>query len=221
MRIRVPKLSEHEVIVPGSLFLVFEIDVTGHANNFLVQNVSRALVDKLRVKFGGTVLQDTLGYDIYKIFEDLFLTVEARKNVKFEGIQSVDLCKIRSNVGDTKSSGVDLENKLAAAYKNKYRIHLDQQIVTDHGVFYPYALSKDLIFEVTLAPTEQVVRGSDPAKLAYELKNIQLQYETIRSEKLAEEATSMYTHEKEFAFDNVLQEDGFTFEKGTQEKNQS
>ena len=80
-----------------------------------------------------------------------------------ERIQSIDLCKIRSNSGDKKSSGVDTENKLAGAYKNKYRIHLDHQILNDHGVFYPQALYNDLIFEVTLAPAAQVVKGSDAA----------------------------------------------------------
>ena len=142
--------------------------------------------------------------------------MEARKNILFEGIQSVDLCKICSNAGDKKSSGVDLENKLAAVCKNKYRIHLDHQIVTDDGVLYPQALYNDLAFEVTLAPAEQVVRGSDPAKLAYELKNIQLQYKTIRSEKLTEGATSMYTNGKGFAYDHVMREEVFTFAKGTE-----
>ena len=38
----------NEVIVPNSLALVFAMDLLdGHANNFLVQNVSRALADKL------------------------------------------------------------------------------------------------------------------------------------------------------------------------------
>ena len=73
--VSVPKLSEHEVIVSGSLALVFNINLSGgHANNYLVQNVSRALVDKLHVKFAATSVQDTDGYDIYKIFEDLFLS---------------------------------------------------------------------------------------------------------------------------------------------------
>ena len=65
----VPKLNENEVLVPGSLALRFDIDLSGgHANNFLVQNVMRALIDKLVVKFDSTILQDTVGYDIYKIF---------------------------------------------------------------------------------------------------------------------------------------------------------
>ena len=58
--------------MPGSQSLVFDIDLSGgHANNFLVQDVTRALVDKLVVKFAGSILQDTVGYDIYKTFEDL------------------------------------------------------------------------------------------------------------------------------------------------------
>ena len=58
--VSVPKLNQKEVLVPGSLALVFDIDLSGgHANNFLVQNVTRALVDSLVVKFAGTILQDT------------------------------------------------------------------------------------------------------------------------------------------------------------------
>jgi len=103
LHVSVPKLNENEVIVPGSLALVFNLKVSGHANHFLIQNVSRALVDKFVVKFSGTVLQDTVGYDIYKIFEDLFLSEHERESKILEGIQSQDLCKIRSNSGDKKN----------------------------------------------------------------------------------------------------------------------
>lgn len=64
--VSVPKLNENEVIAPGSLALRFNIKLQGgHANNFLVNNVARALVDKLTVKYAGTILQDTNGYDIF------------------------------------------------------------------------------------------------------------------------------------------------------------
>ena len=134
--VSVSKRYEHEVNVPGSLALLFEIDLTGgHANNYLVQNVSRAPVEKLVVKFAGTTLQETVGYDIYKTFEDLFLFVDEHDNMVLDGIQSVDLCKIRLSAGDKKVSGVDAENKLNGVYKNNYRIRLDHQILTDEGVF--------------------------------------------------------------------------------------
>ena len=91
-----------------------------------------------------------VGYDIYKIFEDLFLSKEKRENMLLEGIQGEDLCKIRSGAADKKTSGVAAENKLNEIYGSKYRIRLDQQILTDHGFFYPQALYNDLEFELTL-----------------------------------------------------------------------
>ena len=205
--VSVPKLSEHEVIVSGSLALVFNINLSGgHANNYLVQNVSRALVDRFHVKVAATSVQDKVGYDIYKIFEDLFLSRDERDNMISEGIQSVNLCKICSGSGDKPTTGVTDETKLNSVYGNKYRINLDHPILTDHGVFYPQALYNDLAFELTLAPASQVVRGSDASKLVYKLENIQLEYETIRSKSLADEAASTYESGKEFAYDLVMRE---------------
>ena len=202
--VHVPKLNKNEVLVPGSLALRFDIDLSGgHANNFLVQNVTLALVSKMTVKFGGTTLEETVDYDVYKTFQDLLLPGEKRDNMVPEGIQSGDLSKIRSGAGDAKTSGVDAEKTLNGIYGKKYRINLDHQILTDHGIFYPQALYNDLVFEVTLAPESQVVKGSDPTKLKYKLTNIQLEYEMIYSVNLADEAESVYTSGKEFAYDHV------------------
>ena len=154
------------------------------------------------MKFGGTTLDDIVDYDIYKIFTDLFLAEETRGNMVAEGIQSKKLSQIRSGAGDKPTSGVDAENKLEKVYGKKYRIDLDHQILTDHGVFYPQALYTDLVFELILAPANQVVIGSDKTKLKYKLTNIQLEYEMIRSEDLADEATSVY-NAKEFLYDPV------------------
>jgi len=62
-----------------------------------------------------------------------------------------------------------------------YHIRLYHQILSDHGVFYCQALFNNLIFELTLAPASQVVKGSDPTNLKYKLTNIQLEYEMICS----------------------------------------
>ena len=160
LEVRVPKLNKNEVLVPGSLALRFDIDLSGgHANNHLVQNVSRALVSQQVVKFGGTTLDDIVDFDVYKIFTDLFLPEETRGNMVAEGIQSKKLSQIRSGAGDKPTTGVDAENKLEKVYGKKYRINLDHQIMTDHGVFYPHFLTghgaqidqkPELIFGVVL-----------------------------------------------------------------------
>ena len=74
----------------------------------------------------------------------------------------------------------------------------------------------DLVFEVTLAPANQVVKGSDPTKLKYKLTNIQLEYEMIHSENLAEEAKSVYTSGKEFAYDHVSRAKVVPINRGTE-----
>jgi len=85
---------------------------------------------------------------------------------------SEDLCKIRSDAGDKKTSGVDAEEKLKEVYGSKYRIRLDYQIIANHGVFYPQALYNDLTFDVKFAQAKHVVRGSDTTNLKYKLTNI-------------------------------------------------
>ncbi|PFX14804.1 hypothetical protein AWC38_SpisGene21013 [Stylophora pistillata] len=112
LRVPVPKLDNGVVGVPGSLALVFHLPVTGHANNFFVYNVARALVHQLTFKFAREIVQDTDGYVLFKLWKDLFLTANERANMFREGIQSEDLSKIRRNAGDKKTSGVDKENKL-------------------------------------------------------------------------------------------------------------
>jgi len=80
-------------------------------------------------------------------------------------------------------------------------IWLDHEILTDHGVFYPQALYNDLMFELTLAGANQMVKSSDPTKLKYKLTNIQLEYEMIHRPSLAREADSVYLSGKEFLYD--------------------
>ena len=126
-----------------------------------MNNVSRALVDNLSVKFAGEILQDTDGYDLFKLYEDLFLTESGRSNWLGEGIQSEDLSKTRCNTGDKKTLGADKEKKrLNAVYGNKCRIPIDHEILKDHGLFYPRALPDELVFELRLAPGSTVVKGS-------------------------------------------------------------
>ena len=109
--------------MPESLLVIFDLKVNGHANSYILNNVSRALVDRLTVKFAGEIMQETDGHDLFKLYEDLFLTENERVSMFSEGIQSVDLSKISCSAGDKKKSGVAKENKLNDVYQNKYRIH--------------------------------------------------------------------------------------------------
>ena len=98
--------------MPGSFSLIFDSAVSAHANSYIVNNVSRAIVDKLTVKFAEIIAQDNDVYDLYKFYEDLSLTENERASMFREVIQSFGLWKIRCNAEDKKKSGVHNENKL-------------------------------------------------------------------------------------------------------------
>ena len=58
LRVSVQKLDNGDVLVPGSLLPIFDLKVNGHTNSYIVNNVSRALVDRLTVKFAGKIMQE-------------------------------------------------------------------------------------------------------------------------------------------------------------------
>ena len=98
LRVPVPKLGDGVVLVPGSLSLIFDLAVSSKRKRLYREqyNVARAHVDRLTVKFAGEIAQDTDGYDLIKLCEDLFLTKNERASMFREGIQSDDLSKIRA-----------------------------------------------------------------------------------------------------------------------------
>ena len=112
-----------------------------------------------------------------------------------------------------KPSGVVKEIKLNGIYGSKYRIPIDHEILKNHGVFFPRALTNELVFELSLAPASNVVKGSDASKLAYELTNIQLEYEVIHSKELADEVESNYKNGKRLMYEHVTLHKTITFSK--------
>ena len=211
--INIPKLAENVVIVPGSVSLIFDLTVAGHANNTLVNNVGSNLVSRLKVLFGGETLQDTQRYDLFQTYHDLYLTAEDREDGLKQGISSENMRKLRTNAGDKVTSDAK-EVALAAVYNTKYSIPLNHPILSKHGAFYPKALPHPLTFEITLAPINDVVVYSDKTKPpTYKIANLELEYSCISSEYLAREAQSAYQVGKGFFYENVILHKTFTISR--------
>ena len=97
-------MAENIVKVPGNSYLTFDLNVSGHANNTLVNNVGRNLVKRQRVLFGGQVLQDTLDYDLFQTYHDLFLSKDERDNMLSYGVSLENMRKVRTAAGDKVTS---------------------------------------------------------------------------------------------------------------------
>ena len=207
----IPKLSESKVIVPKSVSLRFDLNVQGNENNTVVNNVARNLVSQFKVTFASETLQDTTRYDLIKTYEDLFTD---RDNKLRQGISSENITKPRTNAGDKETSNSD-EVTLASIHNTKYCIPIDHPILEDHGVFYPWALSDHLCFEITFAPVDNVVIYSDETKPPiYKITNLELEYRCISSEYLAKQAAGGY-QECGFLYENIVLHKTFNISKAT------
>ena len=186
------KLADNIVIVPGSVYLTFDLNVTGHANNTLVNNVGRNLVKRQRVLFGGEVLQDTLDYDLFQTYHDLHLSSEARDDMLRHGVSAENTQKLPTAAGDKRTSNAK-EVAMATLHGTKYCMPLDHPILLNHGVFYPKGLSHPLKFEITLGGVADIVVYSDTTKPPnYKITNLELEYRSISSEYLANRALEVY-----------------------------
>ena len=208
------KLAENIVLVPGSAYLTFDLNVTGHANNTLVNNVGSNLVKRKRVLFSGEVLQDTLDYDLFQTYHDLHLSKEARDDMLRYGESSENTRKLRTDAGDKDDSTDAKEVTMATLYGTKYCIPLDHPILLNHGVFYPKGLSHPLKFEITLGGVSDIVVYSDTTKPPnYKITNLELKYRSVSSEYLANRALEAYKVGHAFFYENVLRHKTFTLSK--------
>ena len=208
----IPKLAENIVKVPGSVYITFDLNVTGHANNTLVNNVGRNLVKRQRVLFGGEVLQDTLDYDLFQTYHDLFHSSEARDNMLRYGVSTVNTRKHRTAAGDKATNAK--EKAMVDLHGTKYCIPLDDPILLNHGVFYPKGLSHPLKFEITLGGVADIVVYSDTTKPPnYKIPNLELEYRSISSEDLANRSLEAYKVGHAFFYENVLRHKTFTISK--------
>ena len=119
--VRFPNLGSDDVIVPGTVNLSFNIELSSTAdpNTTLVSNIGRAVVKKLAVKFEGNEILSIDDFDEFACYRDLWKTASEKKNAVRQGIISTDGCtlnfiKLRINAGD-KSAGNTRDKAIADA----------------------------------------------------------------------------------------------------------
>ena len=211
--VNIPKLSGDNVIVPNTIRLAFDIEVGGHANNTLVNNVGRNLVSNFKVLLGGETLQDTKRYDLFSTYHDLFLQKEERTKRLRQGISEPNMRKLRTGAGDADTASAT-QVALGKIYDKRYHIPINHPILDDHGVFRPRSLKETLMFEITLAPVLDIVVSSDVSTApTYKLTNLELEYTSISSDYLAREAAAAYNSGKGFFYENVLLHKTFEISK--------
>ena len=198
--VRVPKLNQGILIVPGTLKLTFDLERSGgHANNHFVNNVGRAIVDQMQEKLGGETLSNIQHYGPYKVYCDLWLSKDQRKNKVMQGLGSESLRKHRSGL-----AGSGKDTAIKDAFGVRYSIPLDFDIYNNHGPFYPWCINEDFVTEITFSEPKYLITASDDAaNMGYSVKNIAIEYETVQCPELARQIESDYVNGITFFYDHV------------------
>ena len=189
LTIRIPKLASCSLYEPGSIWLTFDLVLS--ADTSVVNNVAKNLIKRIKTTIGGKQLRDINEYYLYETFLDLWLPEYERSNMVLQGITKSK--EMRNSRSSTLPPTTDPEElKVCAIFGKRYGIQLNPELFAEHGPLYTYALDEEVIEEIELNESKNVVVG--PAAGYYHLENIALEYVKIKHDGLGE--TTMINYDR-------------------------
>ena len=211
--VRFPNLGSDDVIIPGRANLSFNIELTStiDANSTLVSNIGRTIIKKLAVKFEGNEIMSTDDFDVFACYQDLWKTKSEKRNAIYQGIISYEGCtenciKLRINAGN-KDAGNAQDKAIADAYRNKFIIPLDFEMLDSAAPYYQAGLQNRLCYELTFNDYNRVIKSavSSPKvpDAKYKITDISLEYEIATQPDLARSIRSEYQH-MALLYDRIL-----------------
>ena len=213
--VRFLNLISDDVIIPGMAKLSFNIELISavDANRTLVTNIGRAIVKNLAVKFEGNQIINVDDYDIFACYRDLWKTKSEKRNAIRQGIISgrygcTENCiKLRINAGDKKSTSNAQDKAIADAYRNKFIIPLDFEMLDSATPYYQAGLRNRLCYELTFNNYNRVTKsGVSSPKVPdakYKITDISLEYEIATQPDLTRSVRSEYQH-MALLYDRIL-----------------
>ena len=191
----------------------FNIELTSaiDANRTLVSNISRAIIKKLAVKFEGNEIMSVDDFDVLACYRDLWKTKSEKRNAIRQGIISNDGCtenciKLRINAGDKNTSNTH-DKAIADAYRNKFIIPLDFEMLDSAAPYYQAGLENRLCYELTFNVYNRVTKSEVTSPKVPDVKcqitDISLEYEIATQPDLARSIRSEYQH-MALLYDRIL-----------------
>ena len=100
-------------------------------------------------------------FGILACYQDLWKTASEKKNALRQGIISDDGCtphciKLRINTADTSATPAE-DKAVADAYRNKFIIPLDFEMLESSAPYYQVGLGNRLCYEITFKDYNQVI----------------------------------------------------------------
>ena len=188
-----------------------ELSSTIDTNRTLVSNIGRAIIKKLAVKFEGNEILSIDNFDIFACYRDLWKTKSGKRNAIWQGIISNGGCtnnciKLRINAGN-KDATNGQDKAIADAYRNKFIIPLDFEMLDSAAPYYQACLGNRLCYKLTFNDYNRVTKsGVSSPKVPdakYKITDISLEYEIATQPDLARSIRSKYQH-MALLYDRIL-----------------
>ena len=200
-----PKLRPDVCLVPDSLNLMFDFK-NANDKSWFHNNLGKLLTKELTVKMAGEVVFSNTGESIMEVYKDLWKTSKERDNMVEYGIANENLRKLIPKDDTGASSGDDdkvSDALMFAVHGTKQRIRLGK-ILEDHGLYAPYSMINNFQYSITLPSASDIMKAqAGEAVAGYSLENIELEYETIENQDLANHTTEGYEIGRSLSFEHV------------------
>jgi hypothetical protein len=139
--------------------------------------------------------------DIYHCYTDLWKSPPERLNMAYQGIGKNNMLKHRIGAADASSDKED--EAVAKAYKNRFCIPLDFELLETHMPFYQAGLGDRLEYELTFNDYEKVIKSTD-ATSSYTIKNICLEFDMVSDPELARQIRQQVDGKMVILYDRIL-----------------
>ena len=150
-------------------------------------------------------------FDVFACYRDLWKTKSEKRNAIRQGIISTDgstenCIKLRINAGDKNASNAQ-DKAIADAYRNKFIIPLDFEMLDSAAPYYQAGLGHRLCYEITFNDYNRVTKsGVSSPKVPdakYKITDISLEYEITTQPDLVRSIRTEYQH-MALLYDRIL-----------------
>ena len=219
LRVNLPKLSYDDVIVPGSYFISFALNVSSEKDKArsVVPNVGRKIVKSLRISFENEDVVFIDDYCEFMNYRDLWLSKEEKSRRIPQGIQTKNGLGLRVNASGAKGDAE--EDAIAKTRKNRFRIPIDFEVLDHVGSYHPHSMKDQLKLALVFNDPEAIILGSTATLAAaadrdysYTVTDIRQEWDQITNVGLAREM-EMIQNNLEVPYKKVIRYDYQDIEK--------
>lgn len=193
------------LLVPESLFLSFELCITGDEDAYPLNNLASNILKEVAINIGSTRIYHLENANLFLVYKDLWLSSEKRKNSALRGIQDEELSKMRSVKSYKPENPKKSHLALKKLYGNRYIIPLNFDVFADHIPLPTKELKENNEISIKLLFNEPklVLKTTKPSEVKYSLINIKLHFENIRHEQLYNDIVSKINYGFSFYYEHI------------------